>query len=117
MEGTKVKKSKLLLVAAILGVVYTVYIISYFASAGDSQDSVEALGAAIATALVAPHMVATLVAAVFNVLAWAMNKSAFALVAGILYAVAAVLFFTYAMFVVIEMILCFVAYAKMKKAK
>ena len=41
---------------------------------------------------------------------------AFALVAGILYAVAAVLFPAYFMFVIVEMVLSFVAYGLMKKA-
>jgi hypothetical protein len=44
-----------------------------------------------------------------------MGKRAFALVAGILYAVAMVLFLAYFFFVLAQMILCFVAYAKMPK--
>ena len=39
-----------------------------------------------------------------------------ALVAGILYAVAILCMFLYAMFVLLEMIFCFVAFAKMKQA-
>ena len=44
-----------------------------------------------------------------------MNKAAFALTAGILYAVAMVLFPVYFFFVIVQMILCFVAFAKMRK--
>lgn len=39
-----------------------------------------------------------------------------ALVGGILYAAALVLFLMYAPFVVVQMILCFVAFARMKQA-
>ena len=44
------------------------------------------------------------------------GRRAFALTAGILYAVAMVLFPVYFFFVLIQMILCFVAFAKMSKA-
>lgn len=43
-----------------------------------------------------------------------LNRRAFALTAGILYAVAMVLFPMYFFFVVVEMILCFTAFARMK---
>ena len=116
METEKKKKSTVLLIAAIIGLIYAVYIITYFAGAGnDAQNTSEAIGVGIAAALVMPHMICTIVAVVFNILGWSMNKAGFALVAGILYAVAAVLFFAYAIFVVIEMILCFVGYAKLHK--
>lgn len=117
MNTEKKKKSVLLLIAAILGLAYAIYIVVYFAGvSGNAQSTGEAIGAGIATALVMPHMICTIVAVVFNILGWAMNKAGFALVAGILYAVAAVLFFAYAMFVVVQMILCFVGYAKLHKA-
>lgn len=65
--------------------------------------------------IVLPHLVLTIVAVVFNALAVFMRKPAFALVAGILYAVAMALFFVYFFFVIIEMILCFVGYSQLKK--
>ena len=113
---TKAKKSVLLLISLILGVAYMAYLVSYFVGAGaDASTSAEAVGAGIATALVMPHMICTLVAVVFNLLGWLLNKRAFALVGAILYAVAMVLFPLYFMFVVVQMILSFVAFAKMKK--
>lgn len=115
---TKTKKSVLLLIAGILGLAYAIYLVVYFAGANTSAEGVgEALGAGIATAMVTPHMICTVIAVIFNVLGWAMNKAGFALVAGILYAVAAVLFVTYAMFVVVQMILCFIGYAKLHRKK
>ena len=111
------KKSKLLLVAGILGVAYLVYLISYFvggmASAGDD---IELAAGGLAAAIVMPHMVCVALAVVFNWLGWTLNAPWGALVAGILYAVSMVLMFLYAMFVVVQMILCFIAFAKMKKA-
>ncbi len=110
------KKSKLLLIAAIIGSLYVVYLISYFTGVNtDTSSSSEALGAALATAMVAPHMVLTGIAVIFNWLSFCLKARWAALTAGILYAVAMVLFIAYFMFVIIEMILCFIAYAKMKK--
>lgn len=116
MHAAKKKKSVLLLIAAIIGLAYSIYLIAHFTGAGSNAESTaESIGVGIATALVTPHMICTMVAVIFNILGWAMNKAGFALVAGILYAVAAVLFFMYAMFVVVEMVLCFVGYARLHK--
>ncbi len=111
------KRSKLLLIAGIIGTLYVIYLISYFGGASTSGDSAEAAGAAIASLLVAPHMVLTGIGVIFNWIGFGLKARWAALVAGILYAVAMVLFPMYFMFVLIEMILCFVAFAKMKKAK
>ena len=62
-----------------------------------------------------PHMICAVLAAIFNVLGWTMSSRGFALTGAILYAVAAVLFPLYAMFVLIQMILSFVGFAKLKK--
>lgn len=107
------KKSKLLLVALILGALYVFYSAWYWLGGGvDSSNA----GAAIATVLVAPHLFCTVMAVLFNALGYFMARRAFALTAGILYAVAMVLFPVYFFFVLIQMILCFVAFAKMSKA-
>lgn len=111
------KKSKLLLVAGILGTVYLIYLISYFSSGVASSQGAEAIGVGIAAALVAPHMVCVGIAVIFNWLGWALKARWAALVAGIMYAVSIVCMFLYAMFVVLQMILCFVAYAKMKQPR
>lgn len=114
----KKRRSVLLLIAAILGVAYAIYIVVYFAGVNTSSSGAgEAIGAGIATVLVMPHMVCAVLAAIFNVLGWAMSSRPFALVGGILYAVAAALFPLYIMFVLIQMVLSFVGFAKLKKAK
>lgn len=112
----KKKKSVLLLIAAILGVAYAIYSIVYWSGANSSSgDAAAAIGAGIATVLVMPHMICAVLAAIFNVLGWAMSSRGFALTGAILYAVAAVLFPVYAMFVIIQMILSFVGFVRLKK--
>lgn len=113
---TKTKKSKCLLIAWILGAAYVLFLFSYFSGLNtNTTDTAEALGAGLATALVMPHMIVTLLAVIFNVLGWAMNKRGFALTGGILYAVAMVLFPLYLFFVIVQMILSFVGFANLKK--
>lgn len=116
IQEVKIKKSVLLLISAILGVLYAIYIVVYFVgvSAGASG-SAEAIGAGIATVLVMPHMICAVLAAIFNVLGWSLNSRGFALTGAILYTVAAVLFPIYAMFVLIQMILSYIGFAKLKK--
>lgn len=109
-----VKRSKLLLAAAILGSAYAVYLIWYFMNANATTEGFEAIGVGLATALVMPHMVCTFAALVFNWIGYALNARWSALVAGIMYAVAMVCMFMYALFVLLQMIFCFVAFAKMK---
>ena len=109
------KRSKLLLAAGIIGFIYLIYLIAYFSNAVTGSDGSEAVSAGIATALVTPHMICVGIAVIFNWLGWALKARWAALVAGILYAVSIVCMFMYAMFVVIEMVFCFVAYAKMKQ--
>lgn len=113
----KEKKSKLLLVSWIIGVLYVVYLFWYMSSAGSAAgtDSAEALGTAIGLALIVPHLVFVVLAVIFNILGWAMNKRGFTLTGGILYAVSILMMPLYFMFVIIEMILSFVGFAKMKK--
>lgn len=116
MEAKKKKRSVLLLIAAIIGIIYVIYSISYWGGAGsDTEEAVEALGAGIAAVLVTPHLICTGIAVIFNVLAWAMSHRGFALTAGILYTVAIVLFPMYFMFVVLEAVLCYIGFARLKK--
>lgn len=114
-KSAKPKISKCLLIAFILGVLYLIYSAFYWSgTAGSGADSAEQLGSSIATALVMPHLVMTVLAVIFNALGLFMRKRGFALTGAILYAVAMVLFPLYFMFVIIQMILSFVGFAKMK---
>ena len=110
------KKSVLLLISGILGLCYAFYLISVFGGGlASSSSDAELIGAGIAATLVAPHMICVIAAVIFNIIAWLGNVRWAALVAGILYAVAMLCFVLYAFFVLIQTILCFVAFAKMKK--
>ncbi|AJA42534.1 hypothetical protein phiCT453A_44 (endogenous virus) [Clostridium phage phiCT453A] len=112
----KMKRSKLLLISAILGALYSVYLISHFGGGiFGSKDGVELAGAAIATALVTPHMILVVLATIFNWVAYFSNKRGFALTGAILYSVAGVIFMLYIMFVIPSIVLSFIGYAKLKK--
>lgn len=107
--------NKCLLVSFVLGVIYSIYVIAYFGGAIGGSEGTEQAGAAIATALVTPHMICTVLVTIFNGLGLFMKKCRFALAGAILYAVAMVLFIPYFMFVIVQMILSFVGFAKLKK--
>ena len=72
------KRNKLLLVALILGAAYVVYSLWYWFGGGAAgsvgADSASQVGAGLATMLVTPHLVLTMVAVVFNALAFFMGK-------------------------------------------
>lgn len=112
----KQKLSKLLLISLIIGVAYLAYSANYwFGASAGVTDTAEQIGTGLATALVMPHLIFTVLAVVFNALGLFMRKRGFALTGAILYTVALVLFPMYFMFVIIEMILSYIGYAKMPK--
>lgn len=112
----KKKLSKLLLISFFIGVAYLIYSIFYWTgAAGSGVDAAEQVGSGIATAIVMPHLICTALAVLFNGLGLFMRKRGFALAGAILYTVALALFPMYFMFVVIEMVLSYIGFAKMKK--
>lgn len=114
--GNDLQKNKLLLVAGILGTAYLVYLVSHFAGSMGAADQAEAVGGAMATAIATPHMICVGLAVVFNWLGFFGGYPWGALVAGILYSVSVLFMFIYAPFVLVQLILCFIAFGKMKKA-
>ena len=123
----KTKKSKCLLISWILGVLYALYLIGYIGvlyalyligyivnTNAFMTETAEAIGAGITTVIIMPHLICTVLAVTFNILGWAMNKRGFALTGAILYTVALVLMPLYFMFVMIQMILSYVGFAKLK---
>lgn len=111
----KSKHSKALLISAILGALYSIYLICYFTGAIGGSEGAEQVGAARATALVTPHMVLVVLATIFNWVGYFTNKRGFALTGGILYSVSGVMFLIYIMFVIPSIVLSFVGYANLKK--
>lgn len=116
MENEKKKKlSKCLMISLIIGVAYLAYSASYWTgAAGSGANTAEQIGSGLATALVMPHLICTALAVIFNALGLFLKKRGFALTGAILYTVALVLFPVYFMFVIIEMILSYIGFAKMK---
>ena len=117
-KDDKTKINKFLLISLILGAAYLVYSVVYWSGAAGSGSNIgEQIGSGIATALVMPHLVCTVVAVIFNALGLFLEKRGFALTGAILYTVAIVLFPIYFMFVIIEMILSYIGFAKIPKLK
>lgn len=94
----------------LLTVAYAIYIVSYFAKAS----SVNA-GGVIATAIVTPHMVCVAIAALMSIIGFFGKARWGFLVCSILLIVAAVIFLAYALFVIVQIILAFIAYIRMGK--
>jgi len=109
-------RSKTAFIAAVLGVAYAIYSVVYWsgASAGVTDDA-EAIGAALATVLVLPHMLLTVLASIFAVIGFFIRKPGLILTGAILFAVAAALFLLYAVFLIPSIVLGFVGYSKQKK--
>ena len=113
-----VKGRIVMLIAALIGTAYLIYLISYFTgSVNNAAEDAEAIGSALATVMVTPHMIFVGIAALMSWLSVFSKLSGFALAAGIVYLVAIIVFPMYFMFVIIEAILSFIGYARMRKSK
>jgi len=109
-------RSKAAFVAALLGTAYAIYSVVYWSGAvGSASGDAEAVGAAIATALVLPHMLVTVLGAIFAIIGFFTRKAGLTLTGAILFAVAAVLFLVYAVFLIPSIIFGLVGYANQKK--
>lgn len=108
-------RSKILFISNALATLYTIYLISHFVGGTLNSDGAEAVGGAIATALVTPHMIMFLIGAIFGWLGFVFKKSWAALVAAILYSVGTLFFLMYVMFGVPILVLGFIGYSKQKK--
>ena len=92
------------------------YLFTSADSALQSDDAAYGLGTIIAVRLALPFAVASAVGTVFTWLAYFLNKRALALAAGILFSVAIILMLPWFFMVIVQMILCYVAYARMRRA-
>jgi len=108
-------RSKILFVASTLATLYTIYLSTYFGGGTLNADGAEAVGSAIATALVTPHMIMFLIGAVFGWIGFLAKKAWAALVAAILYSAGTLFFLMYAMFGIPILVFGFVGYSKQKK--
>ena len=104
------------LISFIIGILYLIYSFFYWTDlSASSSDVFEAVGNGLAFAVVLPHLIATAVAVLLNALGCFMKHSGIVLAGAILYCVALLLMPIYFMFVVIEIVLSFVAYARMSR--
>lgn len=108
-------RSKVLFVCNVLTTIYVIYLLCHFLGTTTSSDSAEALGGAIATTIVMPHIFFMLLGAIFGWLGFFMKKNWGVLVGAILYCVGAFMFLLYAMFSIPIIILGFVGYSNQKK--
>ena len=108
-------RSIALTVATTLATAYVLYLYMYFVGGTASAKGLDALGGAIATALVTPHMLMFGIGAVFGWLGVFLRKTWAALVAAILYSVGTLLFLAYAFFGVPILVVGFIGYANQKK--
>ena len=114
------KKSKLSLISLILSTLYVAYLIYYISNTGSkvsTGDSATQVGTAIGIAIIMPHLVCTGIALLMNALGYFLNKRGFILTAAILYTIAIVFIPIYIPFVLIQTILCYVAFSKMNPNK
>lgn len=117
-KENRVKGRILMLIAAVIGTAYLVYLISHFVGGvNDAAEGAEAVGTALATVMVTPHMIFVGIAALMSWLSVFCKLSGFALTAGIIYLVAIIVFPMYFMFVIVEAIFSFIGYARMRKSK
>lgn len=112
----RTKRSKTALVSMIFGILYSVYAVTYwFSDIAEPMDTPELIGANIARLLVLPHLLLALIGTLMNILGFFLNSKGFILTGAILYTVSLVVFPIYFMFVIIQMILSYIAYARMSK--
>jgi heme/copper-type cytochrome/quinol oxidase subunit 2 len=113
-------RSKVAFLAAVFATAYAIYSLVYWGGVvGETQstDAAEAIGSGLATLLVVPHIIVTVLGALFGVIAFFTRSAGLILTSAILYSVAAALFFVYAIFLVPSIVLGFVGYSKQKKLK
>lgn len=114
-KGLFFNRSKALFFAGIIGVLYAIYIVSYFASTMTTGSNTSQAAGFIATALVTPHMALVVAGTIFLLIGFFSRKPWAALTGSIVYCVAAVVFLMYAFFCIPSIVLGFVGYSKQKK--
>ena len=108
-------RSKTLIISMVLGVAYSIFIMSYFFDVTMNGNGMDFVAGSIASAIVFPHMIASIAGAVFSIVAVLINKRWCALVAFIMYYVASLLFIMYAIFTLPIAIIATIGYVRMKK--
>ncbi len=97
-------------ISHLLGFGYTLYCLIYWASASSGMSGFEKLGADFATIMVIPHVVLVVLATLFNTFALFSYHRCFSITSAILYCAAILFAPLYFYFVIVQAILCFIAF-------
>ncbi len=108
------RRSIPLLLSVIIGVFLLIFTWIYISDTLDSSSA--GIGASIAAVLVLPHQILSTLACFFAALGWALNVRWAAMVAAILYTIALAVMPPWFSFVVVQMVLCYVAFVRMGRA-
>ncbi len=116
------KRSILLLIALIIAIGYLILQGQHYAEAiktiapeaATTEQAAEQAGTAIGMTILLPHMMLVILGAIFNAVAWIGKQRWAALTAAILYTVGGVLGLVNFLFMIVPLVLCFVAYGKSK---
>lgn len=116
------KRSLLLLIALIIAIVYLCMQFGNYAEGAKvvttdtetAEETGNAIGTALGMAILLPHLILVLLGAIFNAVGWLGKFRWAALTAAILYTVGGVLGLVNFVFMIVPMVLCYVAYGKSK---
>lgn len=110
------KRNKLLLVSGIIGSVYLVGLLLSYVIGMNSSNVFTVIGTFIWSLFIINHVILVCTAVVFNWVGFVRGMRWAVLTAGILYSVSLIFKIGNFLFVVPELVLCFVAFLGMKKA-
>ena len=116
------KRSVMLLIALIIAIVYLCLQFGNYSESAKvvtadtetAEQTGQAIGTALGMAILLPHLILVVLAALFNAIAWLGKFRWAALTAAILYTVGGVLGLVNFLFVLVPMVLCYVVYGKSK---
>ena len=111
----KEKRNACVIISLILTIAYLAYSVYYWRYSSQTVNSslAEQIGFNIAHNLVMPHLVAVIIAFIFNWVGVVLSNRWFILVCAIVYAVSMILMPAYFVFVILQTILSFVGFALM----
>lgn len=108
------KKSKLSLVAMILGILAFILLFSSFIGGPEASNSAQELGVAIGKAIVLPSLICTSIAVLLNIIGYFTINRILTLISAIFYVLGLILMPLWGFVGIPSMILQFIAFAKMK---
>ena len=108
-------RSKLSLVAMILGILAVLLLFSTFNDGPKSGNAAEEAGAAIGKAIVLPSLITTSIAVLLNIIGYITINRTLTLVSAIFYVIGLILMPLWGFVGIPSMILQFIAFARMKK--